>query len=141
MRTQRERQLTQRPRLTGARDAVASQPRRRLVVPDLERDDAALPQPPQTLVMRRLLPEESLDRRLAGRDSRVVVLREADERVNEQAGRAAVAARTWRSPGRLGNLRQPDAFAEPGGEQRGGERVDVRLARERAVQRLQAPGG
>ena len=46
-----------------------------------------------------------------------------------------------RGTGGLRDLGHPDAAVEPGAEQRRGERVHVRLARDRDVQRLEPAGG
>ena len=71
-----------------------------LVIPDLEGDDAALPQPAQPLLGRGVLAGEPLHRLAAERDGRVVVVGEGDQRVQQQVG------------GR--RLRRPVGAARPG---------------------------
>ena len=85
---------------------------------------------------------EPLHRLPAARDRCVVVVGEGDQRVQQQVGGGRLGVR-WarRGAGGLRDLGYSDAAVQPGAEQRRGERVDVRLARERDVQRLESAGG
>ena len=78
----------------------------------------------------------------AARDGPVVVVGEGDQRVQQQVGGGRLGIR-WarRGAGGLRDLGDPDAAVESGSEHRRGERVHIRLTRDRDVQRLEAAGG
>ena len=114
-RAEGERELAERPRLAGDLDAGVRQRGRMLVIPDLEGDDAALPQPAQPFLGRRRLAGEPLHRLPAERDGRGVVVGEGDQRVQQQVGGGRLGVR-WarRGAGGLRDLGHPDAAVEPG---------------------------
>ena len=87
-------------------------------------------------------PDEPLHRLPAARDRAVVVVGEGDQRVQQQVGGGRLGIR-WARRGASGlrDLGHPDAAVESGPEQRRGEGVHVRLARERDVERLEPAGG
>ena len=89
-----ERQLAERPGRAGDLDAGARQGGRVFVVPDLQGEDAALPQPAQPLLGRSLAAGEPLHRLSAERDGRWRSRRRGShERVQQQVrGRGYLAA-------------------------------------------------
>ena len=87
-------------------------------------------------------PESRLTASSAEWNGHLVIVREGDQRVQQQVGgRGLGVGRALRGPGGIGDLGNPDAPVEPGPEQRRGERVHVRLPRDGDVQRLEPAGG
>ena len=113
-----------------------------LVVPDLEREHAALPQPSQSVDGRDLVVAE-LPQRLPARGNRsAVVLGQAAESVQQQvAGRGRELRREWSAAGGPRDVDDAHSTVETSRELRCREGVQIRLPGHSDVQRLQSPGG
>ena len=117
---------------------MARQVIRALVIPQLEGEHAPLPQPAQVLDSRVRVAAEPGQGVPAQRNGRGVVLGERDEGVKQHAARRGHPIRRARrgtdSPGYLGGT---DTLVQPGCELGSREGVQVGLARELEIQRLE----
>ena len=85
-RAEGKRELAERPRRARDLDAGVRQRGCVFVIPDLEGDDAALPQPAEPLGGRSVIAGEPLHRRSAERDGRRVVVGERGQGVEQDVG-------------------------------------------------------
>ena len=139
-------QVHERARVPGDLNLASGQGMPGCVVPDLEGDHAAgsrtgQPQPATRLGgadVQRENPLEGPGQHCRGRS---VSLREPDrERVEQDVNRPRRVGTRGRGAGGLGRLLQAAGAVQVGGPHRGPERLQVRLARQADVERLQAPG-
>ena len=137
---ERDRQHGQRAGLAGERTPRGGERVPDLVVPQVLRDAAARATASGcsscSATRSRGTRSAPLERRRAGR---VALCEQRRQAVEEQVARRARRRRRG-----AGGLRPPPArrpIAETAGEHRRGERLQVRLARQRRVERLEPPGG
>ncbi len=106
---------------------------------------ACEPEPAQRVLVRHGLVTERTERALERRRTgRIAVDRDQGDALEQEVASARRAPRRLApvcGQHRLGDLAHAAATREPVGEQRCRKRIQVRLARERAVQRLEPLGG
>ena len=113
-----------------------------LVVPQILCDAARQPKPARVVLIASVFSAERLQRSPQRRYACCVALGEARRQaIEEQVDRPRRSRRRRCGPGGLGRLPHPDGAAEPAGEHRRSERFEIRLARQRGIERLEAFGG
>ena len=135
----RQGELTECPRVTRELDVTAGQDVPCLVVPHRHGRPFGEPQPAQSLLRRDVLAADGEQRPSQGRRPGRIALRDQQRQaVQEQIGGARRARRRGRHTGGSGHV--PDRRGQAADEQRGGERLQVGLAGQPDVQRLELPG-
>ena len=138
-RPEREGELTECPRVTRELDVTAGQDVPCLVVPHRHGRQSGEPQPAQPLLRRDVLTAEGEQRpSQGGRPGRVALRDQQRQAVQEQIGGACRGR--WRGRHTCGSGHVPDRRRQAADEQRGGERLQVGLAGQPDVQRLELLG-
>ena len=136
------REHGQRAGIAGEPDVAGGEHVPRLVVPDIHGRAAREPEPPESVPRRHVLVAEGRQRSLYDRHaSRVALRKQQRQAIQQEIGRAR-GLRRWRRPaGGSSHLAQTAAGREAAAKRRGRKRIQVGLAGQPDVERLEPLGG
>ncbi len=136
------REHSERADVTRELDRAGGEHEPALVVPQLHGDAASVPQPSELLLGGDALATEGRQGALQHRHpSRMPLGDQQSQAIQEEIGGARGARRPGRATSGLGDLSQSGSGGQMAGEDRRGERFEVRLACEHDVERLEPLGG